>query len=192
MRCAIMPSRFEEALKAVAVYVDQRGKADDRVTLERVAALPEDVSSWCDQMAGAPGASSLDHNLHPWNIFVSDANGNSRARFYDWGDSVVAHPFASMLVALGYMQGHALKVTLDDPKILRMRDSYLDVFSDLAPRSELVESLELACRVGKIARALTWSRALTTLGREEVEEWWARAPLETLASLLDDSYLGGA
>ncbi len=130
------------------------------MTLERVAALRADVASWCDQLAGAPGASSLDHNdLHPWNIFLSDADGNSRARFYDWGDSVVAHPFASMLVALGYMQGHALKVSVDDPQILRLRDSYLDVFSDLAPRAELVEALELACRVGKIARALTWNRA---------------------------------
>jgi hypothetical protein len=75
---------------------------------------------------------------------------------------------------------------------LRLRDSYLDVFSDLAPRAELVGALELACRVGKIARALTWNRALTTPGGEDIDEEWARAPLETLASLLDDSYLGGA
>jgi hypothetical protein len=193
MRSAIIPRRFEEALKAVADYVDRRGNADDRVTLERVAALREDVASWCDQLAGAPGASSLDHNdLHPWNIFLSDAGGDSRARFYDWGDSVVAHPFASMLVALGYMQGHALKVSAGDRQIRRLRDSYLDVFSDLARRAELVETLELACRVGKIARALTWNRALRTLGGEGEEEEWARAPLETLASLLDDAYLGGA
>jgi Phosphotransferase enzyme family len=193
MRATIIPRRFGEALTAVADYVDQRGNADDRVTLERVAALREDVASWCDQLASAPGAASLDHNdLHPWNIFLSDADGNRRARFYDWGDSVVAHPFASMLVALGYMLGHELKVGVDDPQILRLRDSYLDVFSELAPRAELVEALELACRVGKIARALTWNRALTTLGGKDIDEGWARAPLETLASLLDGSYLGGA
>ena len=44
-----------------------------------------------------------------------------------------------------------------------------------APRVELVEALELACRVGKIARALTWNRVLTTPGGEDIDEEW-RAP----------------
>ena len=193
MRAAIMPRRFEEALEAVENYVHQRGEAADQTTLQRVAALRGDVASWCDQLAGAPGASSLDHNdLHPWNVLGIAEDGDGRARSYDWGDSVVAHPFASMLVALGYVQGHALKVSVDDPQILRLRDAYLDEFSDLAPRAELVETLELACQVGKIARALTWNRAVSTFGPNEIDEQWARAPLETLGSLLDDSYLGGA
>jgi hypothetical protein len=97
-----------------------------------------------------------------------------------------------MLVPLGFAQSRILDVDLDDPRILRLRDAYLDVFSDLAPHSELVETLELACRVAKVARALVWNRAVTALGPDEVEERWASAPLESLASLLDDSYLGGA
>jgi hypothetical protein len=34
------------------------------------------------------------------------------------------------------------------------------VFGDLASRAELVEELELACRVAKAGRALSWDRAL--------------------------------
>jgi hypothetical protein len=58
---------------------------------------------------------------------------------------------------------------------------------------ELVETLELACRVAKVARALTWERALLA-GRdtEGSDDDFARAPLATLESFLDDSYLGGA
>jgi hypothetical protein len=82
-------------------------------------------------------------------------------------------------------------VGVDGPQILRMRDAYLEVISDLAPHGELVETLEIACRVGKIARALVWNRAISALGPDEVEERWASAPLESLVSLLDDSYLGG-
>jgi aminoglycoside phosphotransferase (APT) family kinase protein len=50
--------------------------------------------SWCEELEGAAVAPTLDHNdLHPWNIF---AGGAESVRFYDWGDSVGAHPFASL------------------------------------------------------------------------------------------------
>ena len=70
-----------------------------------------------------------------------------------------------------------------DPGFLRARDAYLDVFSDLAPRAELAETLALACRVAKIARALTWHRALQAAREqgEAVDPDWSTAPLETLA-----------
>jgi Phosphotransferase enzyme family len=189
MRAPVMPSRFEEALQAIGGYVERRGTPADKATYMQVAAAGETVTSWCDQLAALPGSPSIDHNdLHPWNIFLTRAG---QARFYDWGDSVVAHPFSSMLVALGYMQFYALEVDRDDPQILRLRDAYLEVFSDLAPHAELVEALELACRVGKIARALTWERSVRALGHDSDEEF-ASAPLKSLGSLLDDSYLGGA
>jgi pimeloyl-ACP methyl ester carboxylesterase len=73
-----------------------------------------------------------------------------------------------------YAYRYPQRVSHLNPQILRLRDSYLDVFSDLAPHAELVEALELACRVGKIARALTWNRALTTPGGEDIDEEWAR------------------
>jgi hypothetical protein len=134
----------------------------------------------------------LDHNdLHPWNILGSGTGGSLQATFYDWGDSVVAHPFASMLLPLGFVQSSILGTSLDDPRILRLRDAYREVFSDLAPHAVLVETLELACRVGKVARALTWHRALSALGEDDDSDY-ARAPLETLCSLSDDAYLGGA
>lgn len=68
------------------------------------------------------------------------------------------------------------KLSADDPAILRARDAYLEVFSDVAPHAELVEELELACRVGKIARALTWDRALRVQGYDQAGKF-ARSPL---------------
>jgi len=80
---------------------------------------------------------------------------------------------------------------LDDPRFLRARDAYLDAFAGLAGRAELGETLALACRVAKIARVLTWERALRA-AREQgaVDPDWAGAPLATLATVLDPSYLG--
>lgn len=138
--------------------------------------------------AAAPGPASLDHNdLHAENVLVGSPGGT--ARFYDWGDAVVAHPFASMLVALGFMQHQVLDCAIDDPRLLRLRDAYLEPFTGLAPRAELVETLELACRVGMTARSLIWHRALTADPAEEIDERFSAAPFATLAAILHEEYL---
>lgn len=149
-----------------------------------------DIAASCERLAALPGAPSLDHNdLHPWNVLVDSSGGVEGARFYDWGDAVVAHPFASMLVPLGFVQ-HALQADLRDPRFLRIRDAYLDAFADLGSRAELVEALELACHLGKVARALTWDRALREGGYGDDE--FGDGPIESLRGLMDDTYLGRA
>jgi hypothetical protein len=188
MRAAVMPARFEEAAAAVGRYVGRHGTAGDRATLRRAEAMAGRFGGWCQRLGDAAVGSSLDHNdLHFWNMFVDTdaARRVGRVRFYDWGDSVVAHPFASMLLGLG-MIGLQLEVAADDPAVTRPRDAYLEVFGDLASHAELVEELELACRVGKVGRALSWDRAVRLQGEEAAGEF-ADAPLRALESLLSDS-----
>ena len=163
MRPAVILQRFHEALAAAG------GNPE-------VEAMEPAVAQWCERLAASPLRASLDHNdLHPWNILDGP-------RYYDWGDSVVAHPFAAMLVPLGMLERGREAA----------RDAYLRVFADLAPHAQLVETLELASRVAKIARALTWERALQAAREqgEEVDPEWATAPAETLAGLLHDDPLG--
>jgi hypothetical protein len=75
-------------------------------------------------------------------------------RFYDWGGAVMAHFFAAMLVPRpGRETG--LRSAPAPPELARIRAAYLHMFNGLAPHDQLVATLELACRVGKIARALT-------------------------------------
>ena len=101
--------------------------------------MRERFGEWCARLEGAAVGASLDHNdLHYWNVFVDGS-----VRFYDWGDSVVAHPFASMLLGLGMLR-RQLEVGADDPAVVRPRDAYLEVFRDLASRAELVEEPEPA------------------------------------------------
>jgi hypothetical protein len=98
-----------------------------------------------------------------------------------------------MLVPRGFVL-RQFDVTLDDVRFRRARDAYVEVFRAVAPDENLAGTLELACRVAKIARVLTWDRALAAARDqgEELDDFWASAPLETLASLLETSYLGGA
>jgi hypothetical protein len=192
MRPQVMLTRFEEALESVGRSIADPGSDSTRDILRQVATLRATYRSWCEHLAAAPGTASLDHNdLHPWNMLVPQLDQPDMVRFYDWGDAVIAHPFAAMLVPLGWTQHH-LGISPHAPELARIRDAYLHVFSDLAPHTELIATLELACRVGKVARALTWSRAVAQSDPSALDAHYANAPLACLRSLLDSSYLGGA
>jgi hypothetical protein len=69
----------------------------------------------------------------------------------------------------------------------RLRDAYLEPWGDVATHGELVEMLELACRVARIARSHTSLRAIG----DGPGDRWAAAPLRTLAGVLDDAPVGG-
>lgn len=191
MRPAVMPERFEEALRVTRAVIDRHGSAGHRAMHRQVAAMTETVAGWCDQLGASQLPPTLDHNdLHPWNIL---GDGSGGARFYDWGDSVVAHPFSAMLVPLGFVR-RLLDAGPDDPRFLHARDAYLQGFIETAPGEDVTATLAVACRVAKVARVLTWNRAVQAAGEqgEDIPADWALAPVETLASLLDESYLGGA
>ena len=170
MRPEVIPERFGEALEAARAAAPAGG--GDTGALERVAALRDDVARWCERLAVSPVPSSLDHNdLHHHNVL-----GTGPYRFYDWGDAVLAHAFAAMLVP---------SQVLDGPQLDRARGAYLEAFADLAPAHELAEELELACRVARIARTLTWERALRSAREQDepLDPFFAHAPYEELAAL---------
>jgi hypothetical protein len=191
MRAAIMPRRFEEALVAAEPYLQESGSSEERAAYAGVVAFRDTFVGWCSELAAAPVASSLDHNdLHAANILVSGPSTAFEARFYDWGDGVVSHPFASMLVALRVLASE-LECAATDPRLLSVRDAYLEVWSDEASHAELFRTLELACHVGKAARALTWARAVASAGTAAAKEFRS-APLEYVLSLRDGVYFGSA
>jgi hypothetical protein len=160
---AALPERLREALAVTGV--------DDDGSRRRAL-----VAGWAAELAGGPGAdlATVDHqDLHPGNILARGP------RFYDWGDAVLAHPFACLLVALGGL-ARTLGVAPDDPVVTRARDAYLDVFADLAGHADLVRTADRACRAAVVARALTWHRAVGAAGPGHR---FASAPRDTLATL---------
>jgi hypothetical protein len=185
MRPAVMPERFEQALGVVGAYVGRRGDPAERERFGALTRMRAAVEDWCERLAAVPGGAGLDHNdLHPWNVLAPGPGG--AFRFFDWGDAVVSHPFASMLVPLDYLP-ELLDAGPEDARVLRVRDAYLEPFSDLGSHAELVETLGLARRVARIARALTWERALRHVPPQELSEEWADGPYVNLVSLLDES-----
>jgi len=126
----------------------------------------------CRRLADFGVPATLQHDdLHDANVFV----GDGRHRFFDWGDAVVSHPFVSLLVPLR-MARQALDVPSGHPVLLRLRDSYLDVWRDHGTWQELTEQCDLALRIGPLQRALTWRRILRGVHPDERAEWAGSVP----------------
>jgi len=98
----------------------------------------------------------LHDDLHSANICWADGAG---PRVIDWGDTVVGHPFGTMLATLNSIAWHA-EIELDDPRVLRVREAYLDVFADTGTAEERRHWVTLARRTGCVSRALSYERAL--------------------------------
>jgi Phosphotransferase enzyme family len=188
MRVHVMASRLAEALEVVRPYVESSHDDADRATYERLRRTQEEFTRACGELGRSVVPASLQHgDLHPHNIF-SGARAGSAPVFFDWGDSAVAHPFTTMLVTLRVVRSLAAGDS-GGRDVVRVRDAYLEPFASLAPRRELVDELERACHIGKVARSLTWAAQLSGLPAADAAAD-ADIPFAWLALVLDSSYLG--
>lgn len=132
----------------------------------------------CAELDGLGIASSLQHNdLHDANAFpVVDGSGAlADVVVFDFGDAVVSHPFASLLVALR-SAAHHLDLTPGSPGLARLRDAYLEPWTTDHARADLDRAVELAARVGTVSRADAWRRALAGSRPEAVAEFADAVP----------------
>jgi len=51
------------------------------------------------------------------------------------------------------------------PDVLRMRDAYLEVFTDVAPRRHLLELFDASCRLAKATRSIVWDGSAEDINR---------------------------
>jgi hypothetical protein len=129
------------------------------------ARLPA-YGQWCRDLDGSGMRLTIQHDdLHSNNICWPGSAADRLAgpaagsRIIDWGDASVGHPFGTMLTALRSIAHHG-GCEVDDPRVQRVRDAYLEAFKTYAPRSELIALSDVAVRVGAVTRALSWRAAL--------------------------------
>ena len=124
-----------------------------------------DVAALADELAALGIAASVQHDdLHGGNILV----GPDGDRFFDWGDAVVAHPFATLTVTFNSI-AHKLELPPDDPAFTRLEAVYLAAWDGVAPRADLQRAATIARVLGCIGRALAWERALSGLEDDEMD-----------------------
>ena len=156
--------------------------AEDRAAVR--AALPS-VARWTEEVAALGLPLTLCHNdLHGHNVF--DVGGE--LRFFDFADALVMEPLAALLVPVNAL-AHRLRTGADDPRLWRVADAALEVWSEYAPTSELRAALPAALQLGRLARTESWIRCTTTMNDTELAKW-GEAPANCLTSLLQGPPLG--
>ena len=124
-----------------------------------------DVAALADELAALGIAPSVQHDdLHGGNILV----GPEGDRFFDWGDAVVAHPFATLTVTFNSI-AHKLELPPDDPAFMRLETVYLAAWDGVAPLVDLHRAAAIARVLGCIGRALAWERSLSGLEDDEMD-----------------------
>ena len=139
---ALLPGLLEHLLDTVPV-----------TPLAELRSLQPRFAGWCDELAASAIVPTLQHDdLHDNNILASDV-------IFDFGDASLAHPFSSLLVTLR-SAADRWSLAPGAPELQRLRDAYLEAWTDVHDRAELELLALLATRVGKVGRVLAWQRAL--------------------------------
>ena len=181
-----MVDRFDEAIAAAEALARASGALEDIDAIRRVAAVRSRFQSWSETVASFPIAASIDHSdLHANNMLLPEGI-RGRARIYDWGDSVIAHPFSTLLVMLRSLMDE-LQTTPNDPRLARVRDAYLGSFADVAGHDELVEIAEAACWTSVVTRALVHVRIIDLTGSQD--PYLASAPIAWMKTFLNATWL---
>jgi len=124
------------------------------------------VARLADELASSGLTITLDHgDVHGGNILI-DPSGSPW--FYDWGDSAVAHPFATLTWSLASI-GEKVGLAPGSSGLRRLRDAYIEAWTDRASRAELAEIADLAVLLGWIGKAAAWERALFGLTRDAMD-----------------------
>ena len=117
-----------------------------------------------DAAFGIPETIQHD-DLHDGQVFVR----GGRYRILDWGDSSVGHPFFTLTVTLRVL-GYALELPETAPELFRFRNAYLEPWTRLAPRAELLAALPGALLLGGLCRLLTWREVVAGMPQPFAEE----------------------
>src|SRR4029077_20566057 len=173
-----MPRLFDQLLDAGEWLMlgEPDGLTDEQ--LARLRGLRSRYAEACAELESAAIGASIQHDdLHDGNVLA----GEGGYRVIDWGDSGLAHPFATLLVTLRSV-GHAFELGDWTPfqpvarELDRLRDAYLEPWSDRLSRAELIRLVGVAGWTGMLARALIWTLGMRHATDIELTEWNSAVP----------------
>jgi aminoglycoside phosphotransferase (APT) family kinase protein len=114
---------------------------------------------WCEQLATFGVSETLHHgDLHDGNMFIPDEHYT----FFDWGDSSVAHPFFTLHSIYDSLE-RRFRLGKSSSWFKRLRECYLEPWTEYESREKLEEAFELAQPLSSILSALRWLPVLSSM-----------------------------
>jgi hypothetical protein len=150
LRVEVLPERYDDLLRH-----DLPLESDE---VDRLRAFAASFERLCTDVADDGIPASIQHDdLHMNNVYVKDGG----MRVLDWGDSSIAHPFASLVCTFRFLEERN-GLAPGDRWFARLRDVYVEPWGD-----DLNDTFALAMRVGAVAHAIAELRQRAALtGRE--------------------------
>ncbi|MFB9607852.1 hypothetical protein ACFFTQ_33390 [Streptomyces roseofulvus] len=178
-RPAAMPGLLDDMLGDPGVCgVDEPAGMTQEVHTRLLDFRPR-FAAMCDELDAYGILPSLQHDdLHRSNVFVADG----RHCYLDWADASAAHPFGSLIYPL--LQAAELPGGRDPVRIDRLRDAYLEPWTDALDRSALRTAADLSVKVASVGRAMVWRRAVTAGDRAALKEYYATGVPRWLQKIL--------
>ncbi len=128
---------------------------------ERLRALRSWVADACAQLATIGLPETLVHE----EVTSSNVLHNGdRFIFTDWSEAIVGHPFFMSLVTIRAISAR-LELAEDGPELIRLRDAYLEPWTQFATRKTLLAAFAVANRLSMANRALTWHHGTGSLSQ---------------------------
>jgi hypothetical protein len=164
-------------LADTAVLRSRHSNALSEGEVNQLRALESQLPVLCERLAEHRIPATLEHgDFHSGNIMVTEPN----LLFFDWTDGSVSHPFFSMFTLLE--EGDIEKEERE-----RLRDIYLDAWTDRAPMEGLREAYDLAQTLGALYHALSYywivqnTEPSSLWQWEDVPAYYLRAFLQRMA-----------
>jgi hypothetical protein len=92
---------------------------------------------------------------HDGNFFIRDGH----VRLLDWAEAVVSHPFVGPVLPLRFAADR-VGAAPGSPEVERLRDAYLEPFTQFGPPAALRRAFEEGYLLGTLVRALSWHAVL--------------------------------
>ena len=127
------------------------------------------LSELCAELGESPIPSTLVHgDFHGGNVVVTDGH----YMIFDWTDACIAHPFVDLATYL-YMFGPP---STDAAVRNRLRDRYLQGWSDVIPHDEAVDLFERTKAAAAVHHAISYQTVLAALDPSQRWEWASHLP----------------
>ncbi|WP_433160443.1 hypothetical protein [Kribbella sp. CA-247076] len=157
---SVEPSRLQAAAQRIADWF--AGLAPGHplrpapATLDGLRRVVDAMTAIEQRLPGVVPMAFDQNDLHARNVFRPDPAGPFR--FFDFGDAVWGHPFATLAI---------VREDVDEAVVT----AYLERWSDLAPVDVLRQELEVAEPLHTVHRMVSWHRLLAHADEIECAAW---------------------